>query len=102
MLIFRCFAYRQELNSTARNIDLAAGEYEGIDDYIMTCPRFANQGCFKADYRGGQLEAIGDGYSKGCSMYDLGEREQYCTGSDDLGQTCRGKSFLSILQFDYF
>ena len=86
----RCFAYKGEMNSTTRDIDEAVGEYEGIDDVIMTCPRFANQGCFKADYRHGQLEGFPNGYSKGCSMYGLGEREQYCSGSDVLGTTCRG------------
>ena len=72
------------------NIDEAVGEYEGVDNVIMTCPRFANQGCFKGDYRTGSLDFFPSAYSKGCSMYDLGDRDEYCSGSDVLGTTCRG------------
>ena len=79
----RCYAYRQDDENE---------NYENTDDYIMECPRFANQGCFKAKYRVGELtNAYNTSYSKGCSMYDLGDLEEICNEDPNLGELCRCK-----------
>ena len=83
-IYFSCYAYRNETN-----VD---GNYEGVDDYIMDCPRFANQGCFTADYIVGDItNAYNSSYNKGCSMYNLGEIDNNCVYDPDLGQLCRCK-----------
>ena len=79
----RCYAYRQ---------DDPDENYENTDDYVMDCPRFANQGCFKAKFRVGEItNAYNTSYSKGCSMYDLGDIEEVCNEDPDLGELCRCK-----------
>ena len=58
----------------------------------MACPRFANQGCFTADYTVGDItNAYNSSYNKGCSMYNLGEIDVNCVYDPDLGQLCRCK-----------
>ena len=66
----------------------------GLDDVIRTCPRFANNGCFKSQYTVGEVEIGGfeTGFHKGCSMYPLGDISKECSTSGPIGTTCRGKS----------
>ena len=83
-VLFSCYAYHN-------NGDLD-GNYDDVDDYIMDCPRFANQGCFTANYIVGDItNAFNTSYSKGCSMYNLGEMELNCRSDPDLGELCRCK-----------
>ena len=66
---------------------------EDLDGRTMMCPRFANQGCFKADFVQGSLmnENYQSGFSKGCSMFPLGDRTTECEIFGNLGEVCRGK-----------
>ena len=61
----------------------------------MSCPRFANQGCFKAEYTMNPDFSIGfkSSFNKGCSMYELGDRDTECEDMNFLGNSCRGKLF---------
>lgn len=80
----RCFAYRSD--QTTGNDD-----YNDSDGTLMDCPRFANQGCFKAEYTPGDTSLpFNAGYHKGCSMFPLGTLTKDCTSSSAIGTTCRG------------
>ena len=84
-----CYAYRSDSRDDEQ--PLPDGSYTGVDDLIMQCPRFANQGCFKADYKiiEGGPEVFPTGFHKGCSMFELGERETECDSNQFLGTVCR-------------
>ena len=59
----------------------------------MDCPRYANQGCFKADFREGSANdsAFKTGFHKGCSMFPLQTiYPPVCETVGDLGTICRG------------
>ena len=75
-----CYAYRSDNRDD--NQPLPDGSYTGVDDLMMQCPRFANQGCFKADYKLAEdgTEVFPTGFHKGCSMFELGDRETECQG----------------------
>ena len=75
-----CYAYRSDNRDD--NQPLPDGSYSGVDDLMMQCPRFANQGCFKADYKLAEdgTEVFPTGFHKGCSMFELGDRETECQG----------------------
>ena len=81
----QCFAYRSN-ESTANE------EYSDSDGTLMDCPRFANQGCFKAEYTPGDtsLPGFNAGYHKGCSMFPLGKMNKECSSISAIGTTCRG------------
>ena len=81
----KCFAYRSDEDAADEN-------YDNSDATLMTCPRFANQGCFKAEYTSGDSNLPGffPGYHKGCSMFPLGRLNKDCTSSQAVGSTCRG------------
>ena len=85
-----CYAYRQETDEEVHDTTT----YPDKDDFLMSCPRFANQGCFKAEYTTSpELSALGfnSSFNKGCSMYELGDRDTECDSMGLLGDTCRGK-----------
>ena len=111
----QCFAYRSDLNTeydysamslNSRNTnftiqenevsDRSADDYQDSDDYLMDCPRFANQGCFKAEYTQGtaDLPTFVSGFHKGCSMYPLGDISKECTTAGAIGTTCRGMTLF--------
>ena len=84
-----CYAYRSDNRDD--NQPLPDGSYTGVDDLMMQCPRFANQGCFKADYKLAEdgTEVFPTGFHKGCSMFELGDRETECQANPFLGTVCR-------------
>ena len=84
-----CYAYRSDTRDD--NQPLPDGSYDGVDDLMMQCPRFANQGCFKADYKLAEdgTEVFPTGFHKGCSMFELGDRETECQANQYLGTVCR-------------
>ena len=86
-----CYAYRQETDEEVHNTTT----YPDKDDFLMSCPRFANQGCFKAEYTMNPDFSIGfkSSFNKGCSMYELGDRDTECEDMNFLGNSCRGKLF---------
>ena len=110
----QCFAYRSDLNteydyssmaldsrntnSTIQENDVSgrSADYQDSDDYLMDCPRFANQGCFKAEYTQGtaDLPTFVSGFHKGCSMYPLGDISKECTTAGAIGTTCRGMTLF--------
>ena len=107
----QCFAYRSDLDTEydymemsldSRSVDFALendkaiskfADYQDSDGYLMDCPRFANQGCFKAEYTEGDADipAFVSGFHKGCSMYPLGDISKECTTAGSIGTTCRGE-----------
>lgn len=70
----------------------------------MSCPRFANQGCFKAEYTMNPDFPIGfkSSFNKGCSMYELGDRDTECDDMNFLGNSCRGKHSLLKISYKFF
>ena len=72
--------------------------YTDVDEVVIECPRFANQGCFMADFTSGSnpLESFPTGLHKGCSMYPLGDSEDACSQVTDIGTSCRGKQFSQL------
>ena len=58
---------------------------------MMQCPRFANQGCFKADNKLAEdgTEVFPTGFHKGCSMFEFVDREAECQANQYLGTVCR-------------
>jgi hypothetical protein len=85
-----CYAYRSDTRDGEKQ-PLPDGSYDGVDDLIMQCPRFANQGCFKADYELAEdgAEVFPTGFHKGCSMFELEDRETECQENPFLGTICR-------------
>ena len=90
----KCFAYRSDEDTADEN-------YDNSDATLMTCPRFANQGCFKAEYTPGDSNLPGfiPGYHKGCSMFPLGRLNKDCTSSQAVGSTCRGQTTCLLIDF---
>ena len=117
----QCFAYRSDLEATydytamslvSRSADFAmendilvglTADYQDSDGYLMDCPRFANQGCFKAEYTEGDADipTFVSGFHKGCSMYPLGDISKECTTAGSIGTTCRGEK-VKLIQYDDF
>ena len=102
-----CYAYRSDTQislDSNRNLSIEDNDvtsvapntkdYPNPDGYMMQCPRFANNGCFKANFTEGteDIEAFRDSFHKGCSMYDLGDDEQVCREIGNLGTACKGKN----------
>ena len=121
----QCFAYRSDLetnyNYTAMSLDSRStdfakfamendtavsrsADYQDSDAYLMDCPRFANQGCFKAEYTEGDADipAFVSGFHKGCSMYPLGDISKECTTAGSIGTTCRGEKVKLIKYEDFY
>ena len=87
---FSCYAYRQDTDEEINNTTT----YPDKDDFLMACPRFANQGCFKSEYTFNPsfpLPGFKNAFGKGCSMYELGDVEPDCRDLNLLGGMCRGK-----------
>ena len=84
----KCFAYRSDENVENEN-------YDDSDVTLMTCPQFANQGCFKAEYTPGDSNLPGfiAGYHKGCSMFPIGTLNKDCLSTPAIGSTCRGTKY---------
>ena len=117
----QCFAYRSDLEATydytamsldSRSADFAmendilvglTADYQDSDGYLMDCPRFANQGCFKAEYTEGDADipTFVSGFHKGCSMYPLGDISKECTTAGSIGTTCRGEK-VKLIQYEDF
>ena len=118
----QCFAYRSDLETNhdytamsldSRSADFAtendivvtrSADYHDSDGYLMDCPRFANQGCFKAEYTEGDADipTFVSGFHKGCSMYPLGDISKECTTAGSIGTTCRGEKVKLIKFADFY
>ena len=79
-------------------------KYPDPDGMLMECPRFANQGCFKAEFYQSpddlELESFGPSFHKGCSLYPLGDLDLECRriGTDTvgyLGTSCKGNTIIA-------
>lgn len=63
------------------------------DWYVRKCPRWANQGCFRADQIWQEGFETNNTFNKGCSMFSLNEQENTCdnTGASNVCKSfCRG------------
>ncbi len=87
--------------SISNATDMDRKFYPDADGYLMECPRFANNGCFKSEFTEGDadIDSFRDSFHKGCSMYDLGDEEPVCRDVGTLGTACKGSYYLSDCDF---